>query len=322
MAFAERGARVALLARGPDGLAAARDDVERAGGDALVLPTDVADAEQVEAAAAAVEAAWGGIDVWVNNAMVSVFAPCDEVTPEEYRRVTDVTYLGVVYGTLAALRRMRRVDRGTILQVGSALAYRSIPLQAAYCAAKHAVKGFTESLLCELRHDKSRIRLAMVHLPAINTPQFDWVRSRLPRRARPVPPVFQPELAARAILWTLDHPRRELLLAWPTAKAVLGEKVAPGLVDRYLSSFGYDSQQVEEPEDPARPDNLWHALPGDRGAHGRFDAEAHRTSTHFWLTRRRTALLAAGLGLAGALLGRRLRASASLPFASRSADHA
>lgn len=279
-AFAERGASVALVARGRDGLHAAAREVEAAGGRALVLPLDTADAAAVEHAAARAEAELGPIDVWVNNAMVSVFAPVSQLTADEVRRVTEVTYLGYVHGTLSALRRMAPRDRGTIVQVGSALAYRSIPLQAAYCGAKHAIEGFTESLRCELRHDRSGVRVTSVHLPAVNTPQFGWVRNRLSRRAQPVPPIFQPEVAARAIVWAADRAPRELKVGWPTVRAVYLERVVPGLLDRYLAAKGYDGQQTGEPADPDGPDNLFGPLPGDAGAHGRFDERAHRSSPH------------------------------------------
>ena len=240
------------------------------------MPTDVADPDQVEAAAAAVDRAFGPVDIWVNNAMLSVFSPVKEMKPEEYRRVTEVTYLGYVYGTLAALRRMLPRDRGIIIQVGSALAYRGIPLQSAYCAAKHAIQGFCDSLRCELIHDGSRVRLTMVQMPALNTPQFGWVKSRLPRRPQPVPPIFQPEVAAEAIVWAADHDRRELYVGWPTVKAIVGDKVAPGLLDHYLARHGVERQMTDEPEDPDRPDNLWEPVPGDHGAHGRFDHLARR----------------------------------------------
>src|SRR5919197_1298384 len=233
---------------------------------------EVDDAEAVEAAAERIEAELGPIDVWVNDAMESVFAPADRIDPAEYRRVTEVNYLGYVYGTLAALKRMRARDRGVIIQVGSALAYRSIPLQAPYCASKHAIVGFTDSLRCELVHDRSHVRLTAVHLPALNTPQFSWVRSRLPEKAQPVPPIFEPEVAARAILHMAKHPRRELIVGWSTMLAVWGQKVAPGLMDRYLGRTGYGAQQSGEPR-PPRPDNL--DAPVDRardfGAHGAFD---------------------------------------------------
>jgi NAD(P)-dependent dehydrogenase (short-subunit alcohol dehydrogenase family) len=275
--------------------------VEAVGGKALVLPTDVADAAQVEAAATAVERAYGPIDIWINNAMVSVFSPIKEMTPEEFQRVTEVTYLGTVYGTLAALRRMLPRDHGTIVQVGSALAYRAIPLQAAYCGAKHAVEGFTESLRCELLHDHSRVRVTMVQLPAVNTPQFDWVKSRLPHEAQPVPPIYQPEVAAAAIVWAAYHKRRELPVGWSTLLALLASKVAPGLADRYLARTGYTAQQTETPRDPQNPHNLWEPVPGDHGAHGRFDHRAHHQSLHLWATTHRGLLTLAGVGLASAM---------------------
>jgi NAD(P)-dependent dehydrogenase (short-subunit alcohol dehydrogenase family) len=286
LAFARRGARIGLLARGIAGLEAARSDVEAAGGKALVLPTDMADAEAVEAAATAVEQQMGPIDTWINNAMVSVFAPAQQMRVEEYRRVTEVTYLGYVHGTLAALKRMRPRDRGRIIQVGSALAYRGIPLQSAYCAAKHAVQGFCDSIRSELIHDRSRIRVTSVHMPALNTPQFRWVLSRLPRKGKPVPPIFQPEVAARAIVWAATHDRREVLVGWPSFKAVWGNKFFPQLGDWYLGRMGYDAQQTDEPRDPHRPHNLWEPVDrdSDHGAHGVFDAEARDRSWHLWLT--------------------------------------
>jgi NAD(P)-dependent dehydrogenase (short-subunit alcohol dehydrogenase family) len=306
IAYASRGWRVALLARGEDGLEAARRDVESAGGSALPIPTDVADTDQVERAAALVDTRWGGLDVWINNAMVSVFSPVVEMTPEEYRRVTDVTYLGAVYGTLAALRRMKPKNRGTIVQVSSGLAYRSIPLQSAYCAAKHALKGFTESLLCELHHERSGVRVTMVHLPAVNTPQFDWARNRMPRRARPIGRVFQPEGIAAGIVRAADAGRREVYLGASTLKTVWAETLAPGLVDRYLGRIGYEGQQAEAPEEPGRPDNLFAPLPGDPGAHGRFDGEAREARAELRLTSRHRLVAAAGLGLATLVLGANL----------------
>ena len=293
--------------RGRDGLEGARRDVEAAGGRALVLPTDVADHAQVERAAEAVERAFGPIDVWINNAMASVFSPVKEMTPQEFRRVTEVTYLGVVYGTLAALKRMLPRDRGHIVQVGSALAYRGIPLQAAYCGAKHAIQGFMDSLRSELLHDDSHVRVTMVQLPALNTPQFEWVKSRLPHRAQPVPPIFQPEIAADAIHWAAHHGRREMFVGAPTVAAIIGNKIMPGLGDWYLGHTGFASQQTDEPADPRRPDNLWEPVPGDHGAHGRFDARATGHSLQLWASTHRgwvTAL--AGLGaLAGAVWQRR-----------------
>jgi len=281
-AFARKGADIGLLARGVDGLDAARREVEAEGGRAVVLPTDVADADQVEAAAERVERELGPIDVWVNNAMVSVFSPVKALQVDEVKRVTDVTYLGVVYGTLAALKRMLPRDRGAIVQVGSALAYRGIPLQAAYCGAKHAIQGFTESLRCELLHDDSRVHVTMVQLPAMNTPQFDWVKSRLPRQPQPVPPIYQPEIAAAAIVWAAAHRRRELSVGAPTVAAIAGNKIASGLFDRYLAKTGYDSQQTDQPADPDRPNNLWAPLPGDHGAHGRFAARSTTSSPQTW----------------------------------------
>src|SRR5437763_6239614 len=274
--FARSGARVALLARGRDGLEAARKEVEEFGAKALVVLVDVANAEQVEAAAVQIEAERGTIDIWINNAMVSVFSPIKEMTPEEFRRVTEVTFLGCVYGTLAALKRMLPRDRGTIVQVGSALAYRSIPLQAAYCAAKHALRGFTDSLRCELMHDRSGVHVTMVHLPAVNTPQFDTVRTRLPHQPQPVLPLYQPEVAAEAIVDAAVRPRREIWVGGSTVATILGNRLAPGLADRYLARTGYEAQQTDEPVPAGRPDNLFEPVPGDHGAHGRFDARAHR----------------------------------------------
>jgi NAD(P)-dependent dehydrogenase (short-subunit alcohol dehydrogenase family) len=285
-AFARRGANIGLIARGMDGLEGARREVEAEGGRAIVLPADVADHDAVEAAAAQVERELGPIDVWVNNAMVSVFSPVKELQPEEIRRVTDVTYLGVVYGTLAALRRMLPRNRGAIVQVGSALAYRGIPLQAAYCGAKHAIQGFTESLRCELLHDGSDVHVTMVQLPAMNTPQFDWVKSRLPRQPQPVPPIYAPEIAADAIVWAAAQRRREISVGGPTVVAIWGNKVAAGLADRYLARTGYDSQQTDQPADPNRPDNLWSPLPGDHGPHGRFGDRTTDRSPQTWINER------------------------------------
>lgn len=299
-ALAARGASLGLLARGRDGLEVTAREVEAAGVRALAVPTDVADAGQVETAAAAVERELGSIDIWINNAMVSVFSPILQMTPEEFERVTRVTYLGAVYGTLAALKRMAPRDRGVIVQIGSALAYRSIPLQSAYCAAKHALEGFTESLRTELLHDRSHVHVTMVQLPALNTPQFDWTRTRMPRKAQPVPPIFQPEVAAEAIMWAADHRHREVWVGWPTVKAVVGDKIAPGLLDRYLARVGYESQQTDEPVAPDRPDNLFAPVPGDHGAHGRFDARAKRFSAEFWISRHRRAI--AGVLALGAVL--------------------
>src|SRR5947199_719952 len=270
-AFAKAGYDIGLIARGEDGLQAAAREVEEAGRRALVLPLDVSDAAAVEAAAATIEREFGPIDIWVNNAMVSVFSPVKRMRAEEYRRVTEVTYLGYVHGTLVALRRMLPRDRGAIVQVGSALAYRGIPLQSAYCAAKHAIQGFVDSLRCELLHDKSNVRVTMVQLPAMNTPQFSWVKSRLPRKPQPVPPIYQPEVGAEAILFAAHNDRREMYVGYPTVEAIVGDKIAPGFADKYLAKNGYDSQQTDEPVEPDDPDNLWEPVPGDHGAHGRFD---------------------------------------------------
>lgn len=308
-AFARQGARIGLLARGRAGLEGARRDVEAAGGQAIVLQADVADADAVEQAAARLEAAFGPIDIWINNAMASVYSPIAETTAEEFKRVAEVTYLGFVYGTLSALRRMRRRDRGVIVQVGSALAYRGIPLQSAYCAAKHAVQGFFDSLRAELLHDQSRIHVTMVQLPAVNTPQFDWVKSRLPRKGQPVPPIFQPELIADAIVWATRVRRREIYVGWPTVFAIVGNKLLPGAGDVYLARTAYEAQQTEEPEEPGRPHNLWNPVDDERdfGAHGRFDASARPFSWQFWYTKHRAAILTllAGAGLALAAAKRR-----------------
>ena len=291
-AFAKRRASIGLIARGRAGLDGARHEVESLGGRAMTVSADVSDANQVEAAAREIERELGPIDVWVNNAMASVFSPIKDMTAEEFRRVTEVTYLGVVHGTLSALRRMLPRDRGSIVQVGSALAYRGIPLQAAYCGAKHAIQGFCDSLRAELLHDRSGVRVTMVQLPAMNTPQFDWVKSRLPKRAQPVPPIYQPEVAAEAIVWASEHNRREVYVGASTEVAIIGNKVAPGAGDAYLARYGYDSQQTNEPEDPERPNNLWQPVDGSRdfGAHGRFGERARRTSSQTWLTEHRGAI--------------------------------
>ena len=306
-AFASLGAGLGLLARGHDALDATAKEIEGAGGRALALPADVADAAAVEAAADRAEQELGPIDVWVNNAMTSVFAPFWEIAPDEFRRATEVTYLGVVNGTRAALGRMLPRDRGAVVCVGSALAYRGIPLQSAYCGAKHAIQGFTESVRCELLHDRSRVRISMVQLPALNTPQFEVVLSRLPHRPQPVPPIYQPEVAARAIVWAAAHRRRELRVGGSTSATLLANAVAPGLLDRDLGRTGEQSQQTNQPADPDRPANLWSPLPGDRGAHGEFDHRAHGRSAQLWATTHRGALLAAAalVGAAGVALGRR-----------------
>jgi len=312
-AFGARGAQVALLARGEQGLAGAVEDVERAGGKALALPTDVADADAVFAAADQVESQLGPIDTWVNVAFTSVFAPFDQIKPAEYRRVTEVTYLGYVYATMAALQRMKPRDRGTIVQVGSTLAYRGIPLQTAYCGAKHAIQGFHEALRCELLHDKSNVRVTMVQMPAVNTRKFSWVLSRLPRHAQPVPPIYQPEMAARAVLYAADHPnRREYWVGSSTTATLLANAVVPGLLDRYLGRTGFKSQQTDQPQPEHDSGNLWQPADGrsghDFGAHGEFDDRSHRTDPQLWASQHHGVLAAAGAGLAAttaALLRRR-----------------
>ncbi|MFI7500021.1 SDR family oxidoreductase [Streptomyces sp. NPDC049687] len=305
LAFAARGDRVALLARGREGLAATADEVQRAGGEALVVSVDMADAKAVEDAAQKVADAFGPIDVWVNNAFAGVFAPFTEIAPDEFRRVTEVTYLGYVFGTRAALRHMLPRDRGTIVQVGSALAYRGVPLQSAYCGAKHAIQGFNESLRCELLHTGSRVRTTMVQLPAVNTPQFEWVVNRMPGRARPVAPVYQPEVAARAIVHAAGHARRrEYWVGGSTAATLIANAVVPGFLDRYLARTGFDAQQ--EPGDHEGAGNLWSPADGphghDFGAHGRFDGEAASRSPQEWASLNRgrvgAGLLLGGLGAA------------------------
>lgn len=308
IAFAKRGAKVALIARGKAGLQAAARDVQDAGGQALVVQLDTADAEGMEAAAARVENELGPIDVWVNNAMLSVFSPVKDMTHEDYRRVTDVTYLGYVNGTLAALRRMRPRNRGVIVQVGSALAYRGIPLQSAYCGAKHAVQGFQDSLRAELLHDGSNIKVSMVQLPALNTPQFRWVKSRLPNQAQPVPPIYQPEVAAQAILFAADTGRREISVGGINTILIWGNQFFPGFGDWYLARTGVNSQQTSEPRDPQRPDNLHQAVDEERdhGAHGVFDARARLVSRQLQLSMYRAPLLLAMSALGVTVLLRRL----------------
>lgn len=303
--FAEtEGAHIGLLARGLEALEGAKRDVEALGGKAIILQCDVADADAVEAAAERVELELGPIDVWVNVAMTSVFAFIKDTTAAEFKRVTEVCYLGYVHGTLAALKRMLPRDRGHIIQVGSALAYRGIPLQAAYCASKHAIEGFMDSLRAELIHQKSRIVPVMVQMPALNTPQFDWCKSKLPNEAQPVPPIYQPEVAARAIVFASRNKRREIYVGLPTVVAIIGNKLFPRLGDFYLGKTGVKGQQTNEKADPNRPNNLYEPVGGDPGAHGRFDAKARPRSAQLWIDMHRGwiagGLLAAGIGLAGA----------------------
>jgi NAD(P)-dependent dehydrogenase (short-subunit alcohol dehydrogenase family) len=314
IAFGARGDRVALLARGRAGLEAAAEEVRRAGGQAMIVPTDTADHEQVEQAAQRVEQEFGEIDVWVNVAFTSVFAPLWKIEPDEFERVTKVSYLGFVYGTMTALRRFRPRDRGTIVQVGSALAYRGIPLQSAYCGSKHAIQGFNEALRCELLHEKSNVHTTMVQMPGVNTPQFSWVRSRLPHRAQPVPPIYQPEVAARGVVFAADHPRRrEYWVGGSTVGTLIANAVVPGLLDRYLGRTGFSSQQTDQPRDPDQPDNLFSPADRDRdyGTHGSFDKTA--TDTCYQLTASHhhvlsgVAAVAAGAGVAALTTGLRRR---------------
>jgi NAD(P)-dependent dehydrogenase (short-subunit alcohol dehydrogenase family) len=303
-AFARDGASIGLIARGRERLEAAADEIRSLGCRAVPIEADVADADQVEAAAARIEEELGPIDVWVNNAMATVFAPLGETTPEEFRRATEVTYLGSVWGTMAALRRMRPRDAGTIVQAGSALAYRGIPLQAAYCGAKHALQGFLESVRAELGHEGSSVHVTMVQLPALNTPQFTWSRAKLPRSPQPVPPIYQPEVAADAIVWAAAHPRRELMVGWPTVKAIVGNAIAPAVADRYLARSGYDAQQTDEPIEPGRPDNLFDPVPGDQAARGPFDDESRERSLQLQASKHRLSLLAGASALALAAVRR------------------
>jgi NAD(P)-dependent dehydrogenase (short-subunit alcohol dehydrogenase family) len=312
--YGARGANVGLIARGQAGLDGAAQDVIEAGGQALTVPTDVADHAQVEKAATDIEAQFGPIDVWINVAFASVFAPFAEITPEEFRRVTEVSYLGFVHGTMAALSRMRPRGAGTIVQVGSALSERAIPLQSAYCGAKHAINGFTESLRCELLHEGSDVHVTVVQMPAVNTPQFSWVLSRLPRHPQPVPPIYQPEVAARGVLYAADHPeRKQYWVGGSTAATLLAQKVAPALLDRYLAKTGFDSQQTKQ-EVPAgsRPDNLFDPVDrpegSDHGAHGAFDDQSHQRSVQLWMSHHPawTGAVAAGAAVVGGLAIRAL----------------
>jgi NAD(P)-dependent dehydrogenase (short-subunit alcohol dehydrogenase family) len=311
--LAKRGAHIGLLARGETGLDGAAADVSAAGGEALAIPTDVADYDAVEQAAERVEERFGEIDAWINVAFSSVFATFAEIKPEEFSRVTEVSYLGFVYGTMVALKRMRPRNSGVIVQVGSALGDRAIPLQSAYCGAKHAINGFTESLRTELLHERSKVRVTVVQMPAVNTPQFSWVLSRLDKHPQPVPPIYQPEVAARGVLHALDHPRRkQYWVGASTVGTITGQRLAPALLDRYLALTGFDSQQTEQTVSPERPANLWEPADGqtgrDYGAHGVFDERSHRYSPQFWTTRHRRSLVGAGLAatiLAASNWGRR-----------------
>jgi NAD(P)-dependent dehydrogenase (short-subunit alcohol dehydrogenase family) len=311
--YGERGANVGLIARGQAGLDGAARDVEDAGGKALAVSADVADYGQVEDAARQVEEFFGPIDVWINVAFSSVFAPFADVSAAEFRRVTEVSYLGFVHGTMVALDRMRARDRGTIVQVGSALGARSIPLQSAYCGAKHAVNGFTSSLRCELLHERSAVHVTVVQMPAVNTPQFSWVRSKLPNHPQPVPPIYQPEVAARGVVFAADHPRRkQYWVGASTAATILANRVVPALLDRYLARTGYDSQQTAQEAEPGRPDNLWEPVDGpsghDHGARGVFDARSHDRSPQLWMSQHVGLVtgVAAGSAILGGVLAARL----------------
>lgn len=306
--FAKDGYDVAILARGDKGLAGAVEDVESEGGRALAISVDVADYDAVEDAARRIETELGAIDVWVNVAFTSVFARFIDITAQEYRRVTEVNYLGFVYGTMVALRTMLPRDRGVIVQVGSALAYRGIPLQSAYCGSKHAIQGFNEALRCELLHDGANVRVTMVQMPGVNTPQFDWVRSKLPKKAQPVPPIFQPEVAADAVLFAAHHPRRrEYWVGGSTVLTLLGDKFAPGLLDRYLARTGFSSQQTGADQPADAPSNLWLPADGadghDFGAHGRFDDSARARSRQLWASQHHGALAAAAGGMLAGIVG-------------------
>jgi short-subunit dehydrogenase len=308
--FAQDGARIGLLARGRRGLEAAAREVEQAGGEALPLPVDVADHNRVEAAASSVEDAFGPIDVWVNDAMATIYAEFLEIEPDEYRRATEVSYLGMVWGTRAALKRMVPRDSGSLVQVCSAMSYRGIPLQAPYCGAKHACKGFTESVITELLHKKSKVQVSMVQLPGLNTTQFTWGRTKVDKQTMPVPPIYQPEVAADAIHYAAHHKRRQIYVGIPTVMNIVGERVAPWLLDRYLAKSGVKSQLTDQPLDPEGHDNLFEPVDEDRGAHGPFDDQAHGFSAQYELAKRRGMVLA-GLGAAavgaGAAVARSLR---------------
>jgi short-subunit dehydrogenase len=297
-ALAKKGCRIGLLARGSDGLEGALAEVDQLGGRGFAKSLDVAKAEEVESAAEEIERTLGPIDVWINNAMLSMYAPFWEISPNEYRHITEVTYLGQVYGTMSALKRMRPRNRGTIVQVGSALAHRSIPLQSAYCGAKHAIAGFTESLRSELFHEQSNVRVTIVHLPGVNTTQFEWTKNRMPRKPRPTGKIFQPEVAAEGIVFAAEHPwRKKVIVGFPAWQAIVGEKFIPGTLDRYLSHAAWEGAQLPEPADPEHQDNFWQPLPGDHGSHGPFDAKAQRVSPQLWATMHRGSLAAAAVGL-------------------------
>ncbi|MEP6467690.1 MAG: SDR family oxidoreductase [Parafilimonas sp.] len=301
--FAKQGAKIGLIARGTDGLEAAKKEVEEAGSEAFIVEADVSNNEAVENAAELIEKNLGSIDIWINNAMVSVFGPLKKMSAEEYKRVTEVTYLGQVYGTMAALKRMLPRNKGKIILIGSALAYRGIPLQSAYCGAKHAIHGFFESLRAELIHDKTNVHLSMVQMPAMNTTQFGFVKSYLPNKPKPMGIIYEPEAAANAVLYAAMHNEREIFYGYSTYKTILGNKVLPGYLDKYLAETGFKGQQTNEKENADREDNLWKPIPGDHGAKGSFDKKAMHFSPlfkikkHKWLSAAAAGVLAFGIGI-------------------------
>jgi short-subunit dehydrogenase len=309
-AFARRGAHIGLVSRGEERLQDAKREVEEFGGQALVLPGDVADPETTERAAAETEAAFGPIDVWVNDAMTTVFSPFDQMTAEDFKRVTEVTYLGFVYGTMAALNRMRPRNRGTIVQIGSALAYRSIPLQSAYCGAKHAIVGFTDSIRSELIHDRSDVHITIVQMPALNTPQFTWCKSNMPRKAQPVPPIFQPEVGAEAVYWAAHQRHREVFVGWPTARAIWGQRLMPGLLDHLAGRLAWDGQMYDGAPPANQPNDLYQSVPGHHGAHGEFDSRARTSSWETQLTTRASSVATAVYNLMAPLVYAASRARA------------
>ncbi len=313
LAFAQQGAHLGLIARGHEGLKGAQADVEDAGRRAVAVEADVADADAVESAAGRIERELGPIDVWVNNAMVSALLPFSRMDPADFRRITEVTYLGYAHGTMTALRRMLPRDRGSIVQVGSALAYRSIPLQSAYCGAKHAIVGFTESVRTELLHERSHVRLTLVDLPALNTPQFHWVKTDLPRHPQPVPPIYQPEVAARAIVWAAERAPRRVSVGAPTTLTTIAQKFVPGLLDRFLARRGFDAQQASFAVEQDRPDNLWRPVAGDHGSHGEFDDRSKDRSIQWDLRSRPRLTAAVAAGTTAWLLRRRTRSAADEP---------
>jgi short-subunit dehydrogenase len=300
--FAKRGASIGLVSRGKERLEEAKREVEREGGRAIILPGDVADPATTEEAASRTEEAFGPIDVWVNDAMTTIFSPFHQIVADDFRRVTEVTYLGCVYGSMAALKRMRSRNHGTIVQVGSALAYRSIPLQSAYCGAKHAIVGFTDSIRSELIHDDSRVRITVVHMPALNTPQFSWCKSNMPRKPQPVPPIFQPEVGAEAVYWAAHQRHREVFVGWPTARAIWGQRFLPGLLDHFAARLAWDGQMYDGGREPNQPIDLYSPVAGNQGAHGAFDSRAQDGSWELRLTMQASWIATLASGVAGLAL--------------------